>query len=382
MRPARLTVITAAAAVAALTAVTGCAEKSDAGNGAIKVAATDTACEVSKTDFPAGKVTIEVENKGSKVTEVYVLFPDGRIVAERENIGAGTKASITAEMKAGSYEIACKPGMKGDGIRQKVTATGNGGSEKRSPELDAAVAEYRKYVQAQADETLPTTKAFVDAVKAGDIEAAKKAYATSRIGWERTEPVAESFGDIDPKIDVREDGLEAGQDPAKDWTGWHRLEKALWADNKIGDEEKKLADQLMTDITDWQKKIGTAEISPTSMANGAKELLDEVASGKVTGEEERYSHTDLVDFKANVEGAQKAYELLKPVAAKNDPALAAELDKQFAAMNTLLDKYRADKNTYEFVSYETVGKDQRKELSDAVSALGEPLSKLAAATVK
>ncbi|MFF1338180.1 iron uptake system protein EfeO [Streptomyces sp. NPDC058290] len=382
MRPARLTVLTAVAAVAALTAVTGCAEKSGAGDGAVKVAASDSACEVSKTEFPAGKVTLEVENKGSKVTEVYVLFPDDRIVAERENIGPGTKASITAEIKAGDYEIACKPGMKGDGIRQKIKATGNGAAEKRSPELDAAVAEYRKYVQEQADQTLPKAQAFTDAVKAGDVEGAKKAYAASRLGWERTEPVAESFGDIDPKVDVREDGLEAGQDPAKDWTGWHRLEKALWADNKIGDGEKKLADQLITDLTDWQKKVGQAEITPTSMANGAKELLDEVASGKVTGEEERYSRTDLVDFKANVEGAQKAYELLKPVAAKNDPALSAELDKQFAAMNTLLDKYRADKNTYDFTSYETVGQDQRKELSDAVSALGEPLSKLAAAVAK
>lgn len=381
MRPARLTVLTAAAAVAALTAVTGCAEKSGAGAEAVKVAASDGACEVSRTEFPAGKVTVDVENKGSKVTEVYILFPDDRIVAERENIGPGTKASITAEIKAGDYEIACKPGMKGDGIRRKVKATG-GAAAKRSPELDAAVAGYRTYVQAQADESLPATKAFVDAVKAGDVEAAKKAYAPSRIGWERTEPVAESFGDIDPKVDVREDGLEAGQDPAKDWTGWHRLEKALWAENKIGDEEKKLADQLMTDVTEWQKKVGTAEITPTSMANGAKELLDEVASGKVTGEEERYSHTDLVDFKANVEGAQKAYELLKPVAAKNDPALSAELDKQFAAMTALLDKYRADKTTYEFASYETVGQDQRKELSDAVSALGEPLSKLAAAVAK
>lgn len=118
------------------------------------------------------------------------------------------------------------------------------------------------------------------------------------------------------------------------------------------------------------------------MANGAKELLDEVATGKVTGEEERYSHTDLVDFKANVEGAEKSYELLKAVTAKNDPELAKQLDTQFAALNTLLDKYRADKNTYEFTSYDKVGEAQRKELSDGVSALAEPLSKLAAAVAK
>jgi iron uptake system component EfeO len=243
------------------------------------------------------------------------------------------------------------------------------------------VAAYRQYVQQQADETLPKAEAFAKAVQAGDLEAAKKAYAPSRIGWERTEPVAESFGDIDPKVDVREDGLEDGQDPATDWTGWHRLEKALWQDKKIGDREKELAGTLVTDLKDWQNRVGTADITPTSMANGAKELLDEVATGKVTGEEERYSHTDLVDFKANVEGAQKSYELLKPVAKENDAALTADLDKQFAALDKLLDQYRPGPTSYEFTSYDKVGKADRKELSDAVNALAEPLSKLAAAVV-
>ncbi|MFI8822830.1 iron uptake system protein EfeO [Streptomyces sp. NPDC053431] len=385
MRAVRLSVVTAAATAATLAAVTGCTQKSDskADDGAIQVIAKDDSCEVSKKDFPAGHVKLNVENRGSKVTEVYVLFPDDRIVTERENIGPGTKATITAEIKAGDYAIACKPGMKGDGIRQQVKATGAGaGTAKRSPEMDAAVAAYRQYVQAQADETLPKVKVFTDAVRAGDVEAAKKAYADSRIGWERTEPVAESFGDIDPKVDVREDGLEAGQNPATDWTGWHRLEKALWQDKKIGDREKQLADLLDKDLADWQKRVGKAEITPTSMANGAKELLDEVATGKVTGEEERYSHTDLVDFKANVEGAQKSFELLKPVAQKNDPQLVAELDKQFATLNALLDKYRADKASYVFTSYDKVSKEQRKELSDGVNALAEPLSKLAAAVVK
>ncbi|WP_369270652.1 iron uptake system protein EfeO [Streptomyces sp. R11] len=379
MRPARLSVVTAAATVAALTAVTGCTEKgSSAGDDrVVSVTATDDKCEVSKKEFPAGHVELAIENKGSKVTEVYILFPDDRIVTERENIGPGTKQTVTAEVKAGDYTIACKPGMKGDGIRQTVKATGKGAAAKRDPRLDKAVAAYREYAQEQADETLPKAEAFAKAVKDGDIEAAKKAYAPSRIGWERTEPVAESFGDIDPKVDVREDGLEDGQK----WTGWHRLEKSLWQDEKLTAEDTTLADQLITDLKDWQKRVGKAEITPTSMANGAKELLDEVATGKVTGEEERYSHTDLVDFKANVEGAEKAYELLKPVAQENDPALVTELDKQFAALDTLLDKYRADKSSYDFTSYDKVGKADRKELSDGVNALAEPLSKLAAAVV-
>ncbi|MFF3738659.1 iron uptake system protein EfeO [Streptomyces sp. NPDC002566] len=379
MHAVRLSVVTATAAAVALTAV-GCTQKSDSADGdrVINVTASDDKCETSTKEIAAGHVELAIENKGSKVTEVYVLFPDDRVVTERENIGPGTKQRVTAEVKAGDYEIACKPGMKGDGIRQALKVTGEGAAAKRDPRLDKAVASYRAYAQAQADETLPKAEAFAAAVKAGNLEAAKKAYATSRIGWERTEPVAESFGDIDPKVDVRADGLEAGQK----WTGWHRLEKALWQDKKIGAEEKALAGQLVTDLKDWQERVGKAEITPTSMANGAKELLDEVATGKVTGEEERYSHTDLVDFKANVEGAQQSYELLKPVVRENDAALVTELDKQFAALNALLDKYRADKNTYDFTSYDKVDAAGRKVLSDGVNSLAEPLSKLAAATAK
>ncbi|MEV6169644.1 iron uptake system protein EfeO [Streptomyces sp. NPDC051954] len=385
MRAARLSVITAVATAAALTAVTACTEKGGSGSGdnVINVTATDDKCEVSKNEVPAGHVELAIENKGSKVNEVYILFPDDRVVTERENIGPGTKQRVTAEVKAGDYQIACKPGMKGNGIRQDIKVTG-GTVAKRDARLDKAVAAYREYVQAQADETLPLAETFAKAVKDGDIEAAKKAYAPSRIGWERTEPVAESFGDIDPKVDLREDGLEEGQDLEKDWTGWHRLERSLWKDKKLTARDSELADQLITDLTDWQKRVGKAEITPTSMANGAKELLDEVATGKVTGEEERYSHTDLVDFKANVEGAEESYDLLKPVAKENDAALVTELDKQFAALNTLLDKYRADEpnsTQYDFTSYDKVSEAEQKELSDAVNALAEPLSKLAAAVV-
>ncbi|MEU9969580.1 iron uptake system protein EfeO [Streptomyces malaysiensis] len=375
MRAARTSVVAAISALTTITAVAGCAQKSDAKDSdAVQVTASDSACEVSKNSFPAGHVTFAVENKGSKVTEVYVYAPGDRIVTERENIGPGTRASINAEVKAGSYEIACKPGMKGHGIRQKVSATGKGKLPPRDPQLDKAVAAYRTYVQEQADDTLPVVQKFADAIKKDDLEGAKKLYAPSRIGWERTEPVAESFGDIDPKVDVREDGLEKGQK----WTGWHRLEKSLWQTKKITAADHDLADQLIKDLKDWQKRVGTADITPTGMANGAKELLDEVQTGKVTGEEERYSHTDLVDFKGNVEGAKTSYTLLKPVAAKNDPELATSLDKQFTAVEKLLDMYREGDG---FVSYDTVSESKRKELSDAVNALAEPLSRLAAAVV-
>ncbi|MFB7664380.1 iron uptake system protein EfeO [Kitasatospora sp. NPDC056138] len=376
--PARRSTAAALLTLAVATAVlTGCTEKKNDADSAdaVQVNASDSACELSKTSFPGGHVQLAVHNKGSKSTEVYVYAPGDRIVTERENIGPGTKVTISAEIKAGSYEVACKPGMVGDGIRQKITVTGDGAPVKSDPRLDAAVAGYRKYAQEQADQTIPVVEQFAAAIKAGELDKAKSLFAPSRVGWERTEPVAESFGDIDPKTDAREDGLEQGQE----WTGWHRLEKSLWADDRIGDDEKKLADQLVADLKDWQKRVGSAEISPTSMANGAKELLDEVAKNKVTGEEDRYSHTDLSDFVGNVEGAKKAYELLKPVAAEKDADLAKTLDGEFAAIEALLAKYKQADGTY--TSYDKVGQSEQKAFSDAVNALAEPLSKLAAAVV-
>ncbi|MFJ4698403.1 iron uptake system component EfeO [Streptomyces sp. TverLS-915] len=380
MRPLRRPVLAVLTGALALGGLTACTEKSDAKageDGAIGVTAADTTCDTTAKTAKAGKVTLAIANKGKRATEVEIVMPDGRIVSEKENIGPGVRYTLTAEVRAGDYEIACRPGMVGHGVRQKLTVSGKESGAKRDPRLDAAVSAYRDYAQDQADRTLPKVKVFTDAIRAGELDAAKKAYAPSRIGWERTEPVAESFGDIDPKTDTRADGLEKGQK----WTGWHRLEKALFEDGKIGAEEKTLATRLDKDLKDWQQRVGRAVITPTSMANGAKDLLDEVATGKVTGEEERYSHTDLVDFKANVEGAEKAYTLLRAVAKTNDPDLVAQLDTRFAALDKQLDAYRPSPDSYAFTSYDKVGEARRKKLSDGVNALAEPLSKLAAAVV-
>ena len=121
-----------------------------------------------------------------------------------------------------------------------------------------------------------------------------------------------------------------------------------------------------------------AEITATSMANGADELLDEVAKGKVTGEEEAFSHTDLVDMQANIQGARKVVDLLGPVLKEKDPALTTSLDQRFTQLQALLEQHRS-KGT--FVSYATVPQEQRRSLAAAVDALSEPLSKVAATVV-
>ena len=368
-----------ATCLAALLAVvlTGCGTdptttaRSGGGSDTVRVDAGDTACAVSRTTLSAGPNVFAISNTGSSLTEVYLYGAGDKIVAEKENIGPGITYELTAQLAPGSYEVVCKPGMTGDGIRTPVTVRAAAAGLTVNPAATAAVMAYRTYVQGQADAMVALATAFAAAVKAGDVTKAKTLYAPSRRPWEAIEPVAEAFGDLDPKVDLREADLEPGQH----WTGWHRIEKALWVDGstkKMG----AVADQLVVDVTDLQARVGTADLSVASIGNGAKELLDEVATGKITGEEEAFSHTDLDDVAANVAGAAKALEVLRPLV--EDSALLTQLDAGFAGVAKALAAYRTKTG---YVSYATVSPAQRRQLAQVVDALGEPLSRLTSAAV-
>ncbi|MFC5180856.1 iron uptake system protein EfeO [Actinomadura harenae] len=373
--------VLALAGVTALSAslLAACGGGDEKGGGdAIKVTASDGACEVAKTEIPAGKITFKVFNKGSQANEFEILRPDGKIIAERENIGPGTTINFVVNLAAGDYKALCSAGQTGKGPSKDIKVTGAGGAAgSADPRLAKASADYRTFVLAQVDDTIAKTQKFADAVKAGDVEKAKALYAPSRMGWETIEPVAEKFGDIDPKVDAREADLKPAE--KANWSGWHLLEKALWKDGSVKGKER-YADRLMADLKNLRGQMGTLNLDPVNdMAHGAKELLDEVATGKVTGEEEAFSHTDLWDFKGNVDGAKKVYDLLRPVVQEKDAQLAKDLDDNFTAVENLLAKYAKGDG---YVSYDKVGESDRKSLADAVNALGEPLSKLAGAVAK
>jgi iron uptake system EfeUOB component EfeO/EfeM len=206
-------------------------------------------------------------------------------------------------------------------------------------------------------------------VKAGDVEQAKELYVPARVPYERIEPIAESFGGLDPAIDAR-----AGDVPAKSWGGFHVIERQLWVrGNTAG--MSPVADKLVADVESLQRKAKRkakgVELEPAQIANGAVELLGEVSKSKITGEEERYSHTDLDDFKANVEGARAAFDAVRPLVAAKRAALADRIDARFAAVDEALSPYR-DGN--QFASYTTLDKPDTRALSRAIDALAEPLS--------
>lgn len=379
MRTTRILALAAAGALAG-GALAACSEDAGsdgdaaAGGGPIAVHATDSACEVATTDVEAGTVTFKVTNKGVKVTEFYVYAQGDRVMGEVENIAPGLSRELHVELPAGTYETACKPGMSGKGIRGALKVNGSAAPLTSDAALAAATDSYQRYVKSQTAALLEKTQEFVAAVKAGDVAKAKELFPVARTYWERIEPVAEIFGDLDPKIDGREEVIEEGME----FTGFHRIEKDLWETGDIS-KDGPLADRLMADINEIVTKANAEKLSPLQLANGAKELLDEVASGKITGEEDRYSHTDLWDFAANLEGSKAAIASLRPVLEERAPDLVKQLDTEFTNVENTLGKHRAGDG---WKLHNQLTQDELKELSDSINALAEPISKVAAVVAK
>ncbi|TCO22159.1 iron uptake system component EfeO [Kribbella steppae] len=360
-------------AVLGLATLTGCADETpaatDDGTGPVAVKASDSECDLSRRDVKSGTSTFTVTNGGSKVTEFYVYAEGDRVMGEVENIGPGLKRDLIVELPTGKYQAVCKPGMVGNGIRGDLTVTGDAPAQvDEDTLLKQATQSYQRYVNSQAIALEQKTTEFVAAVKAGDVAKAKELFPVSRTYWERIEPVAESFGDLDPKIDARINDVE----PGTEWTGYHRIEQALWVSNTTKGMEK-YADLLLTDVKTVVAKAKVVQLNPLQLANGAKELLDEVSTGKITGEEDRYSHTDLWDFEANVEGSQAAIQALRPALQKRDAALVVTLDTNFKAVFAALDKYRVGDGFKPYV----VSEAEKKQLGQVVDGLAEPVSKVA-----
>jgi iron uptake system component EfeO len=368
----------AAAALAGL-ALTSCQAKEEAkpadGNSApseITVNASDSACELSGTEAATGANTFVITNTGNKVTEFYVYGEGERVMGEVENISPGLQRKLIVQLgEPGTYQTACKPGMVGDGIRSDFKVTGETVKIDEAGKFKEASDSYKRYVNSQTDALIGATQVFVDAVKKGDVNAAKAQYPVARTYYERIEPVAESFpNDLDPRIDLREADLEPGQK----WTGFHRLEKDLWVTG-LQPDSKAMADQLISDVKELDAGVKAPEykIDSTQIAGGAQGLLDEISSSKITGEEDIFSHTDLWDFKANVEGSQTAVASVRPILDERNAELGKKVDQRFAEVEALLEKYRQGDG---FISYDKVTEPQRQELSRAIDALSKEVSQV------
>ena len=239
-------------------------------------------------------------------------------------------------------------------------------------DLVGPVSDYKIYVTAELDDLANKTEQFTAAVKKGDLATAKKLYAPTRVHYEKIEPIAELFNDLDGAIDSRVNDHEKGV-KAEDFTGFHRIEYSLFSENTT-DGLGELADGLNKDVKDLQARVAGLTFPPEKVVGGAATLLEEVAATKIAGEEDRYSHTDLYDFQGNIDGAKKIVDLFRPQIEKQDKAFTAKVDKNFATVDKILAKYKTQDGGFE--TYDKIKDADRKALVGPVTTLAEDLSTL------
>lgn len=408
------------AASATALSVSGCSSDpsqpessaADAGDTqALNVSSTDDGCIVSASSAKSGNVTFNIKNDGSKTTEFYLLGADGlRIVAEKENLAPGASGELTTLLQPGDYFTACKPGMRGENVGQaafKVTGDPVELSGEDQELFDKAVADYIDFTKNEIAQLTPLTEEFANAYMSGDDEKAKSMFANIRAHYERIEPIAEALGTLDPRIDYREidylaeaDALREDDPTFTQWLGFHRIEKDLWTPapdavqpdgtsaydgwHPSSPEERQVVGKTL--IEDMNKLYETVhdpnfiadqQINISTVSNGAADLLEEIAKSKVTGEENWWSHYDLWDFQANLEGAKVAFDLVKPIAQRKGEegkALTAQIDEEFGKLEALVAKYGSLKDG--FVMYDKVTTTQQRELVDQINATRKPISKL------
>ncbi len=340
-------------------------------DGSVNIAVNDAACEPMALTVPSGQTVFNIQNNSGRKLE-WEILQGVMVVDERENIAPGLADKMTVTLLPGEYEMTC--GLLTN-PRGKLTVTDSGfkatASQADMAKLEQPLAEYKAYVQAEAKELVAKTTEFTAAVKAGNIAKAKSLFAATRYHYERIEPIAELFNELDPAIDAREDDFKQGpKDPA--FTGFHRLEYALWVENSTAGVNE-IADKLLADVKTLQQEIDLLSFPPNKVVGGAAVLVEEVAGSKISGEEDRYSHTDLSDFQANIEGAQKIVDLFRPLIAEKNQALLDKTDANFKTVNEILAKYQTANG---FETYDKLTEADRKALQAPINALAEDLAQL------
>lgn len=435
-RPGRRTVLHHAAISATLLGalgLAGCTDNPSSGSGGgdqaaggpVTVTITDDACTLSTSSIPSGQVTFKVTNSGTVPNEFEILAADKlRIITEAENIGPGTTVEVTTALDEGEYYTACKPNMVGDlvGVAKLTVTQGEAVAVDEDTQKleDEAVTNYTSYIKDQVGGQVTATKEFTDAYIGGDADQAKALFPQARKYYERIEPTAEAFGlkapgDLDEALDFRiqdiaADAGTAVTDPSvlATWTGWHRIEADLYsADPAFHFADDAARSAAADDLNANTQKLydlvygkidgagGKFAVTLEDVVQGASGLMNEVATGKIVGEEDTFSHTDLDDFQANLEGAQVAYGNVQKLVTAKDADLDKTITDQFQAVQTELDKYKdgtTPDGSPRFVDYSTIaavqkdageapGEDdytpEQKAISTVVNALSESLSKVA-----
>lgn len=328
------------------------------------------ACEPNALTVPAGKNAFRIVNRSERAVEWEIL--DGvLVIEERENIAPGLSQVINANLQPGDYAITCGLLSNPRGTLHVTPTAESEANAKARPSMVAFIgplSEYRVYLSTQGSTLIKAVNALQDAIAAGDLSAAQAAYLPARAAYQRIAPAAQRLAELDNAINARADYYEKReQDPG--FSGFHRIEYGLFDQHSV-DGLLPVAQRLQADVTTLKQQLLAQNMAPEQLASVIARNMRSLAEIRSNGEEERYSHSDLNGFVANLEGTRKVIDLLRPMLAKSAKPLLEQIDAAAAALDTELNGLSTDSGMR---PYDQVDAVQRKLIADKAKGLANAL---------
>ncbi|WP_397431381.1 iron uptake system protein EfeO [Pseudomonas chlororaphis] len=347
------------------------ASKRQAHKDEITVTIHPHSCEPNALNVPAGPASFRIVNRSDRAVEWEIL--DGvLVVEERENIAPGLSQVINASLQPGDYAITCGLLSNPRGTLHVTPTAESDAQAKARPSMVAFIgplSEFRVYLSSQGTALIKAVSALEQAIQAGDLAQAQALYLPARAAYQRLAPAAQRLGELDNSINARADYFEKReQDPG--FVGFHRLEYALFQQRDLSGLAP-IAQRLLNDVTTLKQQLLAQSLPPeqlVSLVARAQRSIAEVRAS--SGEEERYSHSDLNGFAANLETTRKVVDLLRPLLAKPAAPLLAQIDSALGALDS---QYGALRSAEGYAPYDSVGADQRKRIADQAKVLADAL---------
>ena len=324
-------------------------------------------CEPNALTVPAGRASFRIVNRSERAVEWEIL--DGvLVVEERENIAPGLSQVINANLQPGDYAITCGLLSNPRGTLHVTPTAASDAAAKAKPSMVAFVgplSEFRVYLAVQGSALIKAATALNQAIASGDVAQAQALYLPARTAYQRLAPAAQRLAELDNQINARADYFEKReQDPA--FVGFHRLEYALFEQRKL-DDVAPIAQRLLADVTVLKQQLLAQSLPPEQLVSIVVRNLNSLADVRAgSGEEERYSHSDLNGFAANAQTARKVVDLLRPMLSKSAADVLANVDQ---AMSDFDNQLNAFKSADGYVSYDAVTAAQRQQIAAKAKAL-------------
>ncbi|PYC03342.1 multidrug DMT transporter permease [Pseudomonas koreensis] len=324
-------------------------------------------CEPNALTVPAGRASFRIVNRSERAVEWEIL--DGvLVVEERENIAPGLSQVINANLQPGDYAITCGLLSNPRGTLHVTPTAASDAAAKAKPSMVAFVgplSEFRVYLAVQGSALIKAVTALKQAIASGDLAQAQALYLPARAAYQRLAPAAQRLAELDNQINARADYFEKReQDPA--FVGFHRLEYALFQQRKL-DDVTPIAQRLLADVTTLKQQLLAQSLPPEQLVGIVVRNLNSLAEVRAgSGEEERYSHSDLNGFAANAQTARKVVDLLRPMLSKSAADVLANVDQ---AMSDFDNQLNAFKSADGYVSYDAVTAAQRQQIAAKAKAL-------------